>query len=229
MSLSDDIGLPGDPPSAGPSAVAGVTTGAEPARDRRDRRGPGEGLVLLVWTLLVIGAVVFVLTRAEQDELNDPVKKAARGEVTGLGPLSLLTAGQFAGAMTAIGDRYPDGRPTSIRVEPTRVNASVRTGEYALRQVSVDVALKTHEDGTGETTEKGLALSRIDPQAPERLVRAVNERTHTQPTDVAYLVLSVDSTSPRTSRWALFLARGTPPDQRRYTSDLAGRDVKAGS
>jgi len=231
MSLSDDIGLPGDGPSTPASSVSGVaaSTGAEPRGAAGHRWRPGEGLILLLWTLLVVGAVVVVLTRAEHDELTDPVKQAARGEVTGLGPLSLLTAAQFGGAMTALGDRYPDARATSIRVEPTRINASVRTGQYALHQVSVDVALKTHEDGSGETTEKGLALARVDPRGPERLVRAVNERTRTQPTDVDYLVLSVDSTSPRASRWALFLKRGTPPDQRRYTSDLAGHDVKAGS
>lgn len=230
MSLSDDIGLPGDPPaSAATTSVSSLeaTEGSGPG-STGERRGVSEGLVLGIWALIVVVAVVLVLTRAEDKALHDPVKKAQRGEITGLGELSLLRADRFAGALTALGEKYPDGRPLSIRVDPVSVSATLRVGQYGAARASVDPALKVHQDGEGETTEKGLTISRIDPAAPERLVRKVNARTGTAPTDVDYLVLSVDSTSPRASRWALFLRRGTPPDQRRYTSDLAGRDVQKG-
>ena len=229
MSLSDDIGLPGDPPASSPTSVTSMeaTEGTGPGGSGQ-RRGLSEGLVLGIWALIVVVAVVLVLTRAEDKALHDPVKKAQRGEITGLGELSLVRADRFRGALQALGEKYPDGRPLSIRVDPVSVSATLRVGQYGAARASVDPALKVHQDGEGETTEKGLTLSRIDPAAPERLVRTVNERTNTQPTDVDYLVLSVDSTSPRASRWALFLRRGTPPDQRRYTSNLAGRDVQKG-
>lgn len=215
---SEGIGIPGLEAPSDPSLPS------TPGKPRSI-----EGIVLTVWALLTIAAVLIVIGRAEHDALHDPVEKAARGEISGLGPLSLLRADRLQGALQAIQNKLPDGRYVLVRVEPTRINAQLHTGDYKLKIYNVDAALHLHEDATSETSDKGIPADTIDPAAPQRLITAVNRRTGTKPQDVDYVVLATNTDHPRQSRWQLFLLRGAPPDQRGFSSDIHGRHVKAGA
>jgi len=206
------------------TAQTTITPTATPVE--REPRRPSEGLLLGVWALVTLVAVVLVLMRQEDKAVNDPVQKAARGEVAGLAPLSLMTADRLRQAMAKLHDRAPGGRIINLRVAPTRVDAELALPGYKAARYQVDTGLGVSQSGTGETTEKGLRFSAVDPAAPQRILRKVNAKSGTKPGDVDYAVLIADSTAPRDSDWSLFLARGTRPDRRSYIADLHGRDVR---
>jgi hypothetical protein len=193
-----------------------------PGADRPRGPFPSERLVLSVWALLTLVAVVVVLAVREHDAVHDPVQKAARGEVTGLGPLSLVRADRFAAALAALKAKAPDGRIVNLRLAPDGIDAQVRTPDYRLLYLDVDTALKVHQSSESESAAKGLDYAQLDPAVPQKLVRRFNEKTRTTPDDLAYLSLSVDSTDPAASRWVTVLARGVPPDQRSSVSNLDG-------
>ena len=67
----------------------------------QEQRGPErfEGAILGLFTLIAVAAVAFLLYTLEQDALDDPAMKAARGEVTATSELSLLNADRFTRAM----------------------------------------------------------------------------------------------------------------------------------
>jgi hypothetical protein len=191
-----------------------------------ERRRPSEGLLLLVWAIVTVVAVVVVLTRAEHDNLNDPVQKAARGEITGVTGLSLLNPTQLTKALAKLRAKAPEGRLIdSARFDPTQVNVDVALPDYKAARYKVDNALHVSTEGDGETDEKGLAWSAIDPNVPAKILRKVNRMTGTKPTDVDYFALQVLSPA-KDSRWIVFLARGTPPSKRSYLADLRGHHIQ---
>ena len=99
-----------------------------------------EGLVLGIWALIVVKWPWCSCSRAPRTKaLHDPVKKAQRGEITGLGELSLLRADRFAGALTASA-AVPRRPALSIRVDPVSVSATLRVGQYGAARASVDPA-----------------------------------------------------------------------------------------
>ena len=179
-----------------------------------------EGPLLAVWALLTAALAAVVLVRAEQRAVDDPVQKAARGEVHGLGPLSLVREDRLSAALAKLGERYPGGRIVRLRVAPTRVDAGVRTRNYTVHAVQVDAGLGITEQGTSEGVERGLA--RVPAGAPERMLRAVGARAGTSPDDVDYLALTETGGGPG---WFLKLARGTRPDRRDYVARLDGTGV----
>ena len=210
----------------GNETTAQTTVAPSAAPVEPEPRRPSEGLLLGVWALVTLAAVVIVLMRQEDKAVNDPVQKAARGEVTGLAPLSLMTADRLRQAMAKLHDKAPDGRIINLRVAPTRVDAEIALPDFKAARYQVDSGLGVDQTGTGETTEKGLRWGLVDPAVPERMLRKVNARSGTKPDDVDYTVLVADSSAPRDSDWSLFLARGTRPDRRSYIADLHGRGVR---
>lgn len=180
-----------------------------------------EGPLLAVWALLTAVLVGLVLVRSEQRAVDDPVQKAARGEVRGLGPLSLVREDRLGAALAALARRYPGGRIVRLRVAPTRVDAGVRTSGYTVHAVQVDAGLGVDELGTSEAVERGLA--RVPAGAPERLLRRVNARTGTSPDDVDYVTLTELGGGPG---WYLKLARGGAPDRRDFVARLDGSGVR---
>lgn len=62
-----------------------------PALDAEEPGGRlGEGLVLLLFAILTLAASAYVLATAEQNAVDDPAQRAARGEITGLHAQSLM-------------------------------------------------------------------------------------------------------------------------------------------
>jgi hypothetical protein len=214
----DDIGIPG---LGGPTGLEAVSESV-PSEPRRMAEGP----VLFVWALLTVAAVVYFLWHTDQDYVNDPVQKAARGEITGLGPLSLVREDNLRKAFAVIAAAEPDGRVTLVDVQPTDVEVDLALPNFVKQSVNVDAALHLHRGFKGETTDKGLPIKRIDPAAPERFLSKVNARTKTAPTDLDRIVISIPDTNARDARWALTLTGGIRPDQRDYTADRSGHDVK---
>lgn len=216
MSTHDDIGL----------ETATVRPAPRPGDDGPRGSWLSERLVLSVWALLTVVAVVVFLVRSEQDSVADPVQKAARGEVTGLAPLSFLRADRFAAALDALWSREPKGRIITLRLDPTRVNAQVRTPDFKVHYLDVNAALAVSEANTSESVQEGIAYATIDPTVPQRMVRAVNAQTDTSPADVDYLTLTASTSSASPSTWALRLARGVRPDRRMYTAKLNGSGLR---
>src|SRR5436309_14945873 len=72
-----------------PQSLVGATS--TPATGD-ERKGPPEGLILILFAVLTLAASAFVLQRAEHKALHDPAQKAARGEVSGLSGLSFFRA-----------------------------------------------------------------------------------------------------------------------------------------
>jgi hypothetical protein len=180
-----------------------------------------EGPLLAVWAIVTLALTAGVLWRAESRAVDDPVQKAARGEVTGLGALSLVREERLAAGLRKVRERWPDGRIVGLRVEPTRADLSVRTPDFVVHQVRIDAGLGLDESSTSEGVEEGLA--EVPAGAPERILRAVNRRTGTAPEDVDYVNLTGGAENPG---WFLKLERGTRPDRRDYVARLDGTGVR---
>jgi hypothetical protein len=184
----------------------------------------GEGPLLVVWAAGTAVLAALALVRAERSALDDPVQKVARGEVTGLSGLSFLREERLDLALGEIAERSPAGEVTGLRIEPGRVDAQVREPSFRVRTLRVDAALEVEELGAGEGVQEGLAIDRIPPGGPERLVRTAARRAGTSTANTAYVTL-VRPEGPDAG-WSMKLGAGPRPDRRDYVSNLEGRRVR---
>jgi hypothetical protein len=201
--------------AAGARTVAGGTYGDQSS-------GPPEGLVLLVFVVLTLAASAFVLVRAERRAESDPVQKAERGEIAGLDRLSLLREPNLRRVMAKVG---ASRRPlvTNIRVAPARVDLTVRDAAGSRKSLSVDPSFKVKESDFGVGDDDALPVSRLDPSGPERMLRAVAERTRLGVDAVDYVTLSPSGLGDPT--WYLFLKRGDARD-RQWAAAMDGSDLR---
>jgi hypothetical protein len=162
-----------------------------------ERGGPPEGLILLVFAVLTIAASAFVLIRDERNALRDPVQKAARGEIKGLGELSLVRERNLRKVLDRVA---ASRRPlvVNIRVAPTRANLIV-------------------------SDDDAVRASSIDPAGPERMLRAVAERTRLGTDAIDYVTLS--PTGFGQLSWYLYLKDG-PAKSRQWVAAMNGTDVR---
>lgn len=80
------------------------------AAARPGGRALREGPLLAAWAVITIVLAALVLVRAEQRAVDDPVQRAARGEVTGLSALSLMRAPRLEQSI-AVRPAARSGRP----------------------------------------------------------------------------------------------------------------------
>ncbi len=179
-----------------------------------------QGALLAVWAVATLALTTVLLVGEEREALRDPVQKAARGEVSGLGELSLLRPERFAGAVRELEERHPGAEVTSLIVRPIRMDVILRTPDFKTHNINVDVGLGLDEIATGEGVQEGLALGAIDAAAPARMLGEVNALTRTGPEDVDYAMVGRDSI------WRLYLARGPRPDQRGFMGGPDGRGAR---
>src|SRR3954452_4305379 len=98
--------------------------GATPPPGAWASRGRREGGILLVFTVLTLAISAYVLISAEHDAVHDPVQKAARGEIKGLDPESLLREGNGRKALP----KADAGAPPVVSnnpIAPERIDATV--------------------------------------------------------------------------------------------------------
>jgi hypothetical protein len=151
--------------------------------------------------LLVVGAVVAavgwgasVVVVKVQDGLNglDGVIGDVAPEAvapTGLQDRSLILRANFAGALATLRESGL-GRPFSLRVAPDRIDATLIGDGGRMHQVQVNADGELRELGsTTGPARQTIAFNKIDPAAPERLVRGGAERAGVRARRIDYLVL----------------------------------------
>jgi hypothetical protein len=210
-----------DPPSP-QSLVGAPASGPAPAPGEAERGGPPEGLILLLFTVLTLVASGLVLTRAADHAQNDPVQKAARGEVKGVGGLSLVREANLRRALAKVA---AGSRPliSNIRVAPERVDVTVRDADGSRKLLSIDPGFGVKQSDFGVGDDPAVAAAKIDAAAPERMVRAVGERTGLGPDAVDYVTMSFAGSGER--NWYMALKQG-PARTRQWIAARDGSDLR---
>jgi hypothetical protein len=204
-----------------PQSLVGTSSSPVPVEDAGGG-SPPEGLILLIFTVLTVAATVLVLHSAAVNSEKDPLQKAARGEIQGLDELSFFRAANLRKALAKVsGSRWP--LVISVRIAADRVDVTTRDKDGYRKYMSIDPAYKVDisDDNVGE--DKAIAVSGIDTGAPERMIRAVAERTHMSPNAVDYLVTDADN--EKDSAWYMFLDQG-PARVRQWVTTRSGTDLR---
>lgn len=206
------------------SQVGGVGAISRPVGEGGGERGggPREGLILLIFTLLTLAASGYVIATNEHDALHDPTQKAARGEVKGLSELSLLREENLRKALAKVADgKHP--LINSIRVSAERVDFTVLDSDGYRKLVHIDPAFKVTEDDFGVGEDTSVRASQIDAAAPERIVRALGERTRLGEEAIDYVTTSFSGSPPYT--WYASLDEG-PARVRQWIAAPDGSDIR---
>jgi hypothetical protein len=207
-----------------PQSLVGSATSPAPqtAGDGGGSSGPSEGLILVLFTIVTVVASALVLHNAASKSASDPVQKAARGEIQGLDSLSFFHAANLRRALAKVSDgRWP--LIIRMRVAAARVDVTARDKDGFRKDLTIDPAFKVQvsDDNVGE--DQTITAAQIDTGAPERMIRAVSERTHMSANAVDYLVL--DAGNDRQSAWYMFLDQG-PARVRLWVATSSGTDLR---
>lgn len=181
-----------------------------------------DRLLGLLFLVLALGGTAAVLVLAERHNLDDPVQKGERGEVTGITGLSLVAPANLRRALDAADARLkPDEQVTSIRVAPTRVDLQVRdtVGDQRALQVGLDHRVRVTSTSGSSTATGPRGLTEIDAGAPARLVRAIAEREGYPPQRLDYVAFSPAMQPPR---WDGYWVK-VPIERNHFAADARGR------
>src|SRR3954463_7661259 len=192
-----------------PQSMVGTTTTtgtrAPITSDPDSGNGPPERLILFVFTIATLLISALVLHSAATKSATDPVQKAARGEIQGLDELSFFHEANFKKALAKVSwSRWP--LIISVRLAAARVDVTARDKDGYRKFLSINPAYKLSvtDDNVGE--DKAVTAAQIDTTAPERMIRAVTERTRMSADAVDYLVTDADNA--KDSGWYMFLDQG---------------------
>jgi hypothetical protein len=203
--------------------LTGAVTTTEPVQTVTDEpRGPREGLILLLFTIITIAASAYVLWSEEQSAVDDPAQKVARGEVHGLSGLSLLREANVKRVLATVEkSKWPLVR--NIRIAPDRIDVQVSDRDGYQRSLSFDPAFKMTNSDDGVSEQNTIPASKIDAGAPEKMIRALQEREQISPDAVDYVTNSylIDDTSD----WFMALDQG-PARVRQWVAAPDGRDLR---
>ena len=184
--------------------------------------GPREGIILLLFTILTLAVSAYVLGGEERDAVDDPKEKAARGEVTGLDELSLVREANLRKALAKVSEGSYT-RISTIRVAPERLNLTAENAEGERKILTIDPGFGIEEQDFGTSSgTTTVSAAEIDARGPERMARAVAERTE-QPLDaIDYAAASYSTGGPQT--WFLALDQG-PARDRQWIAAADGSDL----
>ena len=145
---------------------------------------------MLVIAVVVIGPIVLgisSLISSIGDVDVDGVSTPSSHE----GP-SLVPRARFAKALERIDDKIgPEATVYVLRVEAERIDAVVREGDGKGRAIQVRGDLSTTSFPAGTAGPRGISLRRVDPAAPQRIVRAGQRLLDSK--DLNYMALSISS------------------------------------
>jgi hypothetical protein len=159
---------------AEPPKPAPVAARPQFVRPRRRRRGGFAGLIVIVGLIGLLGLLGnFAADRIESGLEGIVVTE----EPAGVGPASMIRSANLSAALAQMRESGL-GRPLTLRVTPSRVDARLvdRNGRVAVVQVTAEQQLRTVRTGGKSGDRAGIAYSRIDVTAPERLVREAEGR-----------------------------------------------------
>jgi hypothetical protein len=184
--------------------------------------GPREGLILLLFTILTVALSAYVLVNEEHDAVHDPTQKASRGEVRGLGSLSLLREANLRRVLAKVA---AGKRPlvSDIRVSAVRVDVTVLDADGFRKVLSFDPGFGVKEIDLGVSDTHTVRAGRIDPGAPERMVKSVAERTRLGNDAVDYVTASFSGSPPY--NWYMSLDKG-PARTRQWIAARDGSDLR---
>ena len=161
------------PPAAEPRFAPPAPPRPRFVRPRVRRRGSVAGLLVVVAIFGAIGLGGSVLVdRVENFTDSLPGLEEPEPAPTGLQARSLIRRANLAAALEVLRESG-DGRPVALRVAPDRVDATL-AGPAGIRQVQVtpDYHLRTIATAEPAALPPTTPYGRIDPAAPERLVRS---------------------------------------------------------
>lgn len=205
-----------------PQSLVGASTSTAPTGGSDETGGPPEGLILVLFTVATVVISALVLHSAASKSATDPVQKAARGEIQGLSDLSFFHSANLKRAFAKVSaSRWP--LIISVRVAAARVDVTARDRDGFRKYITINPAYKLDisDDNVGE--DKTFTAAQIDAGAPERMIRAVSERTRMSPNAVDYLV--TDAGNIPDSSWYMFLNQG-PARVRQWTATRTGTDLR---
>lgn len=205
-----------------PLGQAQVAGAPQPRTQRPD--GRREGPLLVVWMIFTLAVVFAVVLKVQHDEVNNPMQKAQRGEITATSADSLLQPSKLSRALKQIsGKAGSEAATTSLRVDATSVDATVRDANGDETIYRIDPSFNLSTSSFGSTTEHGAQLSRVDPRAPQRILAAAKRREGRAPDTLDYMVFDVSSIDGSVM-WNVFYTGGRA-DRRQFFADARGRDV----
>ena len=207
-----------------PQSLVGASTSAvaPPATDDDGGSGPREGLILLLFTIVTVALSAYVLIGEENHALHDPAQKAARGEIQGLDSQSLLRSENLRRALVKI-ENSPRPLVSNIRVSAVRVDVTSLDNDGSRKIVSIDPGFNVKQNDFGVGDDQSVRTTQIDVAAPERMVRAVAERTGLGANAVDYVTMSFSGTGER--NWYMSLDKG-PAKTRQWIAAADGSDVR---
>lgn len=214
-----------DGEGTGIAGLSGATVSvADTPEATRERRGPNETAMLVLFFIVSLTCVGVLLWREENRLLDDPVAKAQRGEIVGAEGDSLVRAANFSRALQEIDGKLGSGDVVnSLRLSPVRVDVTARddTGKQTI--YSVDPAFKVSTRDFGESDQPGIRLRVIDTAAPERFFATVQGRTQATAKHLDYLVYSFSGSGPPS--WLLYLDDVAIRDKQ-WEADSHGGDLR---
>jgi hypothetical protein len=181
-------------------------------------RPSGAAIAATVAAILFVGffAVIVISVISSVNDADTP--SGFGGFNSDADGPSLVRADRFGPALEKVKDRAGvEGSVIALRLDPDRVSAVVRRADGSGRVILVarDLSVMEVRGGSGS---RGLSLNRIDPDVPERLVRAAAERLGVKPETLSYLAVSGGATTG--GQWSVFFERG-----RYVIADLDGRNI----
>jgi hypothetical protein len=195
-------------PVAAPLAEAGARAETEPEPEpefvppvraspqfvrppRRRHRGLAAFLVLIA-VVALLGWAANVVVVSVDGRIDGIVNGPELEAPTGLEAASLIRRANFADAVATLRESGL-GRPLTLSVRPDRIDATLVGDDGRMHQVQVDAEGELRELGSGSgpgPDRPTTAYRRIDPSAPERLVRAGAERAGVRARRIDYVVLN---------------------------------------
>lgn len=159
----------------------------------------GLALVLLILAVVVLPSMFAIGSLI--DSINDVDGVSTPDDHDGP---SLVTRARFAKALDRIsGQIGAEATVFVLRVAPDRIDAVVREADGKGKAIQVRADLSTTSSPTGSGGSRGLSIRRIDPAAPQRIVRAGARLVNARPRDLSYMALSVSPIDGK-GMWSAF-------------------------
>jgi hypothetical protein len=204
------------------SMVGASTSSVSPTASDDGGSGPREGLILLLFTIVTLALSAYVLIGEEHHAVHDPAQKAARGEIQGLDSQSLLRQANLRRALVKI-ENSPRPLVSNIRVAAVRVDVTALDNDGSREIVSIDPGFNVKQNDFGVGEDAAVRTTQIDVAAPERMVRAVAERTGLGANAVDYVTMSFSGSGERS--WYMSLDKG-PAKTRQWIAAADGSDLR---
>ena len=172
--------------------------------------------IYLLFIAAVISACAAVIVPTEKKYADDPVQKAARGEITPLGELSLIRAANAQRALDGVRERLPaEVVVQDVVLRPGRIDVeAVVPADGTEHDFAVDPGFGIHPaEVTDASNDYGVTFRQLDMRVPEAMARAVLAQLEREESDLDYIVASTPSSEGQTLQWLLYLKHGRIRDR----------------